>query len=64
MSKANRSQFQVIRLTFTEQAKKTVLTMHMLFASVEARIKAIEEVGAVAGANSTLDRLEAHLANV
>jgi uncharacterized protein YndB with AHSA1/START domain len=54
-------QFQVT-VTFAEQNGKTKLTMKMLFASVAEREKAVTEVGAIEGANSTLDRLAAHLA--
>jgi uncharacterized protein YndB with AHSA1/START domain len=56
-------QFQVTA-TFAEEGNKTRLTMQMLFASAADRDKAVEEFGAVEGANQTLDRLEEHLAKI
>lgn len=56
-------QFQVT-VTFAEQGSKTELTIRMLFASAAERKKNVEEIGAVEGANQTLDRLEEHLATI
>lgn len=55
--------FQVT-VTFDEHAPNvTKLTMRMLFAS-PAELQAAVEIGAVAGANSTFDRLERELAKM
>ena len=56
-------QFQVT-VTFAGQGNQTQLTMRMLFASAADRAKAVEEFGAIEGANQTLDRLEEHLAKI
>lgn len=49
-----------VTTTFVEQGRQTKLTMQMVFASAEELAK-VKEFGAVEGANSTLDRLEAEL---
>jgi uncharacterized protein YndB with AHSA1/START domain len=56
-------QFQVT-VTFTEQGNRTMLTLHSLFPTAAARDKVVEEFGAIAGANQTLDRLTGHLATL
>lgn len=56
-------QFQVT-VTFTGQGNKTQLTMRMRFESAADRDKAVEEFGAIEGANQTLDRLTEHLAKI
>ncbi|MCC6457824.1 MAG: SRPBCC family protein [Caldilineaceae bacterium] len=53
-------QFQVT-VTFAEQGNQTQITMRMLFATT-AEFDAAKEMGAVTGANQTLDRLEKFLA--
>ena len=49
-------------VTFAEQDGKTRLTMRALFASAAVRDKTVEEYGAIAGGNQTLDRLGEYLA--
>lgn len=56
-------QFRVT-VAFADQGGRTTLTIRMVFASTAARDKAINEIGAIAGANQTLDRLEAQLAEM
>ena len=51
-----------VTVTFADQGDKTELTMQMLFASREARDRAIREFRAIEGANQTLDRLGHYLA--
>lgn len=53
--------FQVT-VSFTEHAGKTRLTMRMLFDSQAIRDQVVRDVGAIEGANQTLDRLAEHLA--
>lgn len=53
-----------VTATFTEQDGRTSLTMRTLFATAAAREYAIREIGAIEGANQTLNRLAEHLANL
>jgi uncharacterized protein YndB with AHSA1/START domain len=53
-----------VTVTFSEQEGRTLLTMRTLFATAEARDFAVREIGAIEGANQTLDRLAEHLANL
>jgi uncharacterized protein YndB with AHSA1/START domain len=48
-------------LTLDEVGDGTVVTLRTVFPSVEARDRAIKEVGAIEGGNQTLARLAAHL---
>lgn len=56
------AQFHVTT-TFTEQGGKTLVTMRMLFTSVEECEK-VKSFGAVEGGKQTLERLEEHLAKM
>jgi uncharacterized protein YndB with AHSA1/START domain len=47
--------------TFAEQGEKTLLTLHMRFASAADRDKVVREYGAIEGGKQTLARLAAHL---
>jgi len=60
-SRGDAREFRVT-VTFAEQGGKAMLTMQMIFASAEERERVVKEVGAVEGANQTLDRLEEDLA--
>ena len=51
-------------MTFAEQGDRTLLTMRTLFATAAAREFAVREIGAIEGANQTLDRLAEHLTNL
>ena len=51
-------------VTFEEQDGKTKLTMRMLFTTAAGRAAAIEEHGAIEGANQTIDRLVGQLAEM
>jgi uncharacterized protein YndB with AHSA1/START domain len=51
-----------VTVTFDEEGGKTRLTMRMVFESAEYRARMVEEVGAMEGANQTLDRLGEYLA--
>lgn len=53
--------FQVA-VSFAERGGETELTMRMRFASASDRDKAVEDFGAIEGANSTMDCLADHLA--
>jgi uncharacterized protein YndB with AHSA1/START domain len=55
------AQFQVT-VTFDAEGNKTRLTMRMLFESAAERDRIVKEVGAIEGANQTLDRLAEYLA--
>jgi uncharacterized protein YndB with AHSA1/START domain len=48
-------------VTFEAQDGKTLLTMRMLFPSVEERDRVVREYGAIEGGNQTVDRLEEYL---
>jgi uncharacterized protein YndB with AHSA1/START domain len=50
-------------VTFVDRDGKTELTMRAVFPSAEARDRAIKEVGALEGANQTLDRFGAYVAH-
>jgi uncharacterized protein YndB with AHSA1/START domain len=52
-----------VTVTFAEQGGKTKLTLRMLFGSAAERGKA-KEMGAIEGANETLERLAEHLAKM
>jgi uncharacterized protein YndB with AHSA1/START domain len=51
-------------VTFAAERSKTRLTMRTLFRSAEAREFAVREYHASEGANQTLDRCGAYLANL
>jgi uncharacterized protein YndB with AHSA1/START domain len=53
-----------VTVTFAEQGDRTLLTMRTLFATAAAREFAVREIGAIEGANQTLDRLAEHLASL
>lgn len=57
------TQFHVT-VTFDEQGDRTGVTMRSLFASAEVKKQMVEEVGAIEGANQTLDRLGESLATL
>ncbi len=48
-------------VTFVEDAGKTLITMRSVFASPEVLKLMVEQVGALEGANQTLDRLVAYV---
>jgi uncharacterized protein YndB with AHSA1/START domain len=56
-------QFQAT-ITLTERGGKTEITLRSLFPSAADRDFAVREIGAIEGANSTLGRLEEHLATM
>jgi uncharacterized protein YndB with AHSA1/START domain len=56
-------QFQAT-ITLADRGGKTEITLRSLFPSTADRDFAVREIGAVEGANSTLDRLEEHLATM
>jgi uncharacterized protein YndB with AHSA1/START domain len=51
-------------VTFAEEGKKTLVTMRMLFKTVEERDYVVKEYGAIEGGNQTLNRLEQLLASL
>ena len=51
-------------ITLADRDGRTELTLRTLFASSEDREFAVREIGAIEGGNSTLDRLEEHLATM
>lgn len=55
---APKFQFSV---TFTEQGKKTLISIQMLFQSVEQKAKVIKQFGAEEGLKQNIDKLEAFL---
>lgn len=57
----NQEQFRVT-VEFEDQGDKTLISMRMVFGSVEACRKVVEQYGAIEGNRQTLDRLEAYLA--
>jgi uncharacterized protein YndB with AHSA1/START domain len=53
-----------VTVTFADQGDQTELTMQMIFKSVEELEKAVKEFGAIEGAKSTMNRLEAQLLTI
>jgi uncharacterized protein YndB with AHSA1/START domain len=53
-----------VTVTFADQGDHTELTMQMIFKSVEELEKAVKEFGAIEGAKSTMNRLEAQLLTI
>ena len=49
-------------VTFTERDGKTEVTMHLVFATAEARDHAVEQFGAIEGGQQTLARLSEYVA--
>jgi uncharacterized protein YndB with AHSA1/START domain len=56
-------EFRVV-VTFEARGNKTVLTMRSTFPSAADLERVVREVGAVDGANQTLDRLEAYVVTI
>lgn len=50
-----------VTVTLEEQGQSTLLTMTMQFPTVEALNQTIQDVGAIEGAQSTMNRLAEHL---
>jgi len=53
-----------VTATFEEQGDKTLLTLRMLFPTIEERDRVVNEHGALEGARQTLERLAEHLATL
>jgi uncharacterized protein YndB with AHSA1/START domain len=53
-----------VTVTFADQGDQTELTMQMIFKSVDELEKAVKEFGAIEGAKSTMNRLEAQLLKI
>ncbi len=53
-----------VTVTFEEQGSRTLLTLRMLFPSIEERDRVVNEYGALEGGRQTLERLAEHLATL